>query len=70
VCDLETSRMRSPWPKLRSSATGKRKMYFFPKRNELSQLKLSVKLVLPVRGYFDCVKEMSMAVSDKPDGGY
>lgn len=45
-------------------------MYFFPKRNGLSQLKISVKLVLPVRGYIDCVKEMSMAVSDKPDGGY
>lgn len=70
MCDLETSRMRSPWPELCSSATGKRKMYFFPKRNELSQLKLSVKLVLPVRGYFDCVKEMSIAASDKQHGGY
>ena len=32
--------------------------------------KLSVKLVVSARGYFYCVKEMSMAVSDKPDGGY
>jgi hypothetical protein len=67
VGDLETSRMRSPWPELRRSATGKRKTYLYPKCNELSQLKLSVKFVLPVRGYFDRVKEMSMAVSD---GGY
>jgi hypothetical protein len=29
-----------------------------------------VKLVVPVRGYFDGVKVISMTVSDKPDGGY
>jgi hypothetical protein len=57
--------MRSPWPELHRRVTGKKKIYLYPKRNEIS-----VKLVLPVRGYFDCVKGMSMAVSDKPDGGY
>jgi hypothetical protein len=65
MCDIETSRMRSPWTELRRSATGKRKIHLYLKRNELS-----VKPVLPVTGYFDCAKEMSMAVSDKPDGGY
>ena len=65
MCDIETSRMRSPWPELRRCATGKRKIHLQLKSNELS-----VKLVLPVTGYLDCVKEMSMAVSDKPDGGY
>ena len=72
MCDPEISRMRSPWPELHHSDTGKRKIrvYRYPKRNELSQSELSVKLVLPVRGYFDCLKEVSMAVSDKPDGGY
>jgi hypothetical protein len=62
--------MRGPWPALRRSATGKWKIYLFLKHKELSQLKLSVKLVVSARGYFYCVKEMSMAVSDKPDGGY
>jgi hypothetical protein len=27
VCDLETSRMRRPWPALGRSATGKKKVY-------------------------------------------
>jgi len=27
VCDLETSRMRRPWPALGRSATGKEKVY-------------------------------------------
>jgi len=31
VCDLETSKMRRPWPKLVRSATGKKTIYFRPK---------------------------------------
>ena len=30
VCDLETSRMRRPWPALGRSATGKKRLTFAP----------------------------------------
>jgi hypothetical protein len=62
--------MMSPRRALYRSATGKRNTHLYPKRNTLPQLELSVKLVVSVIGYFDCVKEISMAVSDTPGGGY
>jgi hypothetical protein len=62
--------MMSSWRALRRGATGKRKTHLYPKCDAPSQLQLSVKLAVSVRGYFDCVKLISMAVSDKPGAGF